>query len=297
MLILVEIALCLALIYALGALVCSVMHEGVAQMFALRWKSLNVALNDMLNPTDYARFMAHPLIKNLWDSSRKPTLIPNMVAARAIVHAFEPADQNPITDARELLATLPAALQRQIVPFLSKEIDSVQDLYRAAQSWFDNSMTAASDWYARQAHWLSILVAILFAIALNIDTVAIATKLAQEPIQRAALVELAQNTVTQYQQNPASVCPDLGTTIDPKTRLATCLNSLTAVGGDLIGWNKTAANQLLSWAILLQLIGWIASGLAMSLGARFWFDVLSKLISVRAGLAPAEADQPSKKPA
>jgi len=199
--------------------VCSVIHEGVTQMFALRWKSLDVALNDTLDPADYSKFMAHPPIKNLWGSSRKPTLIPKMVAARAIVHAFEPADQSPITDATELPATWPAVLQRQIVPFLNKEIDSVQDLYQAAQSGFDNSVIAASDWYARQAHGLSILVAILFAIALNIDTVAIATKLAQEPIQRATLVELAQNTVKQDQEYPTSVCPDLGTTIKPKTSI------------------------------------------------------------------------------
>ncbi len=175
-------------------------------MFALRWKSLDVALNDTLDPADYSKFMAHPPIKNLGGSSRKPTLIPKMVAARAIVHAFEPADQNPIIDAKELLATWPAILQRQIVPFLNKEIDSVQDLYQVAQSGFDNSVIAASDWYARQAHGLSILVAILFAIALNIDTVAIATK-------------LAQNTVKQDQEYPTSVCPDLGTTIKPKTSI------------------------------------------------------------------------------
>ncbi len=187
--------------------------------------------------------------------------------------------------------------QRKIFRTSACRVGNRADTFFGIEEIGHVALTAASDWYARQAHWLSILVAILFAIALNIDTVAIATKLAQEPIQRAALVELAQNTVRQYQQNPASVCPDLAPAIDAKTRLATCLNSLTAVGGDLIGWNKIALDQFFSWAILLQLIGWIASGLAMSLGARFWFDILSKLISVRAGLAPAEADQPSKKPA
>lgn len=224
-------------------------------MFALRWKSLDVALNDTLDPADYSKFMAHPPIKNLWSSSRKPTLIPQMVAARAIVHAFEPADQNPIIDAKELLATWPAILQRQIVPFLNKEIDSVQDLYQVAQSGFDNSVIAASDWYARQAHGLSILVAILFAIALNIDTVAIATKLAQEPIQRATLVELAQNTVKQDQEYPTSVCPDLGTTIKPKTSIMDSRISTITFPAQPIGAHDCAAPRINVFAAVFAVAG------------------------------------------
>ena len=302
MLMFIEIATCLALVYALGALVCSVIHEAVAQMFHLRWKSLNAALNNMLEKSDYDKLMAHPLIKDLWDASRRPTAIPSAVAARAIVHAFEDggeggnAEKGPIEDVNALLNTIPGALQRQIVPFLDSKAAEVGDLYRAAQNWFDTSMTAASDWYGRQAHWLSILVAVLFAIAFNIDTISIGTTLAREPVQRAALTQMAKDTLAQYKADPNAICPGQGSDAAPQ-ELAACLDSLKVAGGDLIGWSDASWKRFQSSKFLLVLLGWLASGLAMSLGARFWFDALSHLISVRAGLAPQDVNAAEKKSA
>lgn len=54
-----------------------------------------------------------------------------------------------------------------------------------------------------------------------------------------------------------------------------------------LGWseaNKLAkySNSNVWWqAFLLKILGWIISGVAISMGAVFWFDVLSKVINIR----------------
>lgn len=304
----IEIALCLALIYALGSMVCSVINEWIAQIFRLRWNNLQQALVDIVGSDSLTTVMNHPLLKNVWDAKRHPTAIPTAVFARALVHAFVPEGgqgtttavapgQSPTavtsstptvcTDAKQLIASLPPELQRQIVPFLDGTEQTVESLYKATESWFDQSMSSASDWYARQSHWLSIAVAVLFAIACNIDSIAIGSALAHEPQQRAALVEVAEKTVAQYQTNPSSVCPDQASEPDRQRALQKCLASLQVAGADFVGWNAGAWQRVHEFsALALAFLGWLVSGLAMSLGSRFWFGVLSRVVSVRAGLDP-----------
>lgn len=37
--------------------------------------------------------------------------------------------------------------------------------------------------------------------------------------------------------------------------------------------------------------GWLFTVLAVSLGTRFWFDTLDKLVSIRSGVKPKEEDK------
>jgi hypothetical protein len=46
-----------------------------------------------------------------------------------------------------------------------------------------------------------------------------------------------------------------------------------------------------------MIVGWIVTGLATSLGAPFWFDLLNKALQIRSsgGRVAAANDRPSKK--
>ena len=296
MLVLLEIAIGLALVYALGALVCTGMQEGIAQALRLRWKNLYKALDNLLEEKDLKLLLSHPLMKDVWDSSNRPTILPTPVVARALIHAFEKPEDVPSSDAEALLATIPVSVKRQIVPFLDPQDKTLKGLYCAAETWFDTSMKSASDRYAKFAHGISIGVAICLAIALNIDSLQIGATLAREPALRAAMTEVAKNTVSQYQKAPDTICTENST--DANARLQLCVESLMGkTGNDLIGWDQAAWHRI--WpeksrcpsflGFLGAFAGWLVSGFAMSLGARFWFQQLSNLMSMRAGLASAIA--------
>jgi hypothetical protein len=56
-----------------------------------------------------------------------------------------------------------------------------------------------------------------------------------------------------------------------------------------IGWSKKKADALKqsSWSWLLKIVGLFVTGLALSLGAPFWFDTLSQFMNIRAtGVKP-----------
>jgi hypothetical protein len=44
----------------------------------------------------------------------------------------------------------------------------------------------------------------------------------------------------------------------------------------------------------LKLLGWLITGIAISLGAPFWFDLLNKFMIVRSTVKPTEKSPPDK---
>jgi uncharacterized membrane protein YraQ (UPF0718 family) len=61
---------------------------------------------------------------------------------------------------------------------------------------------------------------------------------------------------------------------------------------DFTGWNSLNFFLLKSWQVLRMLTGWILSGLAIAMGAPFWFDLLGKVINVRnTGPKPASSTE------
>ncbi|MEH1974235.1 MAG: hypothetical protein V7L02_13740 [Nostoc sp.] len=67
---------------------------------------------------------------------------------------------------------------------------------------------------------------------------------------------------------------------------------------DTKGLNSDRVLLIRIWQFVKLICGWIVSGLAIAMGAPFWFDILNKVINVRnAGPKPVAytKDQPSQK--
>ena len=67
------------------------------------------------------------------------------------------------------------------------------------------------------------------------------------------------------------------------------LNKIEAIGLP-IGWNNEDPRTRWSWpnegAFWLKLLGWLLTAFAISLGAPFWFDMLNKVMNIRASVKP-----------
>jgi hypothetical protein len=60
-----------------------------------------------------------------------------------------------------------------------------------------------------------------------------------------------------------------------------------------IGWGGTKPPQTaVDW--ITKILGILMTGLAVSLGAPFWFDLLNKFIVVRSTVKPTEKSGPEK---
>jgi len=68
------------------------------------------------------------------------------------------------------------------------------------------------------------------------------------------------------------------------------MHSLSSIEAGLrpfpIGWSKAPTRPDLNWSaggwtILQKIVGFLLTGLALSLGAPFWFDLLNKFVNLR----------------
>ncbi|HLO84393.1 MAG TPA: hypothetical protein VK203_05165 [Nostocaceae cyanobacterium] len=151
---------------------------------------------------------------------------------------------------------------------------------------FDNSMERAGGVYKRNAKGVAILIGITLAVGANADTFHMISRLSKDSVLRDALVVQA---IQAKQQNSNSE------TIDVNEILNT-----TALP---IGWSDSNLKDQLNWPamringwpvfnILTMVTGWLITGLAIAMGAPFWFDLLGKVMNVRnAGRKPKSKDE------
>jgi hypothetical protein len=159
-----------------------------------------------------------------------------------------------------------------------------RDRFRESiEHWFDDAMDRVSGWYKRYVQKIILVISVVLVVALNVDTVNIAQDLWRVPTERAAVVAAAGT----------QVAAGSGATRTPDQQV----RGIEALGLP-IGWAPPHKAKAVSTdprhlplgasSYLIKLLGMLLSVLALSLGAPFWFDALSKLGSLRqSGPKPA----------
>ncbi len=173
--------------------------------------------------------------------------------------------------------------------------EDLEGLQLAVEDWFDTSMTRASGVYKRNARGIAILIGLVVAIAANADSLYIVDSLSKSSVLRATISENAEQLIARE------------TELTPATsdRIREQVNrDLDAVPLP-IGWRSNVVAQQAEMQPLLgipyarKLIGWIISGVAISMGASFWFDLLGKVMSIKntggKSRAPSLAAQPERR--
>ncbi|MEH2243877.1 hypothetical protein [Nostoc sp.] len=175
---------------------------------------------------------------------------------------------------------------------LSEEVNQFKN---EVETWFDRSMDRASGVYKRNAKGVAILIGILVAILTNTDTFHLAKRLSQDSVIRSAITQSASQR-TDFIKDP-----------EARKEIEKVLGNASIP----IGWQNInqqfeldtqGSNRgnvlLIIWQGLKLICGWILTGLAVAMGAPFWFDILNKVINVRnSGPKPVAytKDQPSQK--
>jgi hypothetical protein len=105
----------------------------------------------------------------------------------------------------------------------------------------------------------------VLTVGLNVDTFHVADRLSKDEALRTAVVQQAG----QAGEDSDATISGIAKQVDDVKRL-----------GLPIGWAKV--NQPSDvWSAIGRLFGWLATILALSLGAPFWFDVLGKFARLR----------------
>jgi hypothetical protein len=181
-------------------------------------------------------------------------------------------------DALTVLITKTESEVQSLHQDAAKEQHYLSELQQNVEHWFDQAMDRFAGWYKRWAQWITLLIALVIVVLVNADTMKIATKLLHDDALRGAVVSAAETAIQNKQGQDELLKQADGLTLP-------------------IGWTATldidtkdAAS--ISVSVISKILGLAISILAISLGAPFWFDVLSKIINIRAaGAVPKSASK------
>lgn len=295
-----DVAIGLSFVYFVLSLVCSALNESVAAITARRAKFLRKGLRTLLAaehgpPTGALKQLYdHPLIKNMTQRpellghrlrKRYPSYLPSRTFAAALLDFPKDGEVKPDRSLADSIAAVENAQVRRALEALLRSGDGDLGAFRhRIEQWYDDAMERVSGWYRRRVQvWLWVF-AILVSVLLNADTLMIGETLWTRPATRAAVVAAAQKAVDQG-----------GTTESASQQAVKRVKDLEAT--DLpLGWHfgkgskndaRKVPGPLTAW--VAKLLGLLLTASALTLGAPFWFDALSRVARIRSSGAPPPA--------
>jgi hypothetical protein len=188
-----------------------------------------------------------------------------------------------------------ASLAKKIDDKGNETEDELRQLEKEIELWFDRSMQRASGVYKRNAKGVAILIGFLIAVGANADTLYIVNSLSSNSVLRSTVSLSAEQLMES--SFPTTMPASTPTTAEGTTNQSMELNQVkTQIREALqdvslpVGWNKynlqgQARQELQIGEVKLPFIhrvfGWFISGLAISMGSSFWFDLLSKVMNIK----------------
>ncbi|MBD0336517.1 MAG: hypothetical protein ICV62_13590 [Cyanobacteria bacterium Co-bin13] len=159
----------------------------------------------------------------------------------------------------------------------------VDEFGRELEKWFDWGMERATGVYKRNAKAVGLLIGLSIAVSMNADTFNIATRLATDTAIRNTITQAATQAVTTVDG------ANLGNLQQELDAVQIAVNGSLEQLPFPIGYGPVVLEQQrlgeANWPIPFlprRLFGWLISGLAISMGASFWFDLLKRVVNVRA---------------
>ena len=329
-----EVGIGLSFIFFLSSLVLASIHEMIETVLKARGRYLFNGVIELFDdcakqtgqaiPTGEAItkvIYQHPLIRGLMrgDVSQAgfKKNLPSYLPTRSFVLALiDQVTQGKLKDTTSK-ATVPTAAtpflqlrmmsegiqNEQVRVAVIHALDTAGGDLDAAQAnleqWFDSAMDRVSGWYKRRSQRIIFVLGLLTALCLNVNTITIAQSLSTSTMLRQAVLDAAKASEQHC--------------IDDKN----CMASLSPSGAVAeldrtnlpVGWTDTSTAAVVAMAksssSLFGYLGWVEiavgyllTAFAVTLGAPFWFDVLNRLMVIRATVKPTEKspDEASQDP-
>ena len=261
----IDVAIGLVFFYVTLSLVCSSIQEIIASVLGLRSRNLRRGIRNLVG-NEYAQALYdHPLIKGLRKPKRLPSYVNPEIFGAALIevvardqggrHAFELT----ATELRETIAKIdPRNPARGLLLSLADRADAqVGQLGQRVADWYDAAMDRVAGWYKRQVKYSLLAVAAVVTVAVNADTIRIAEQLWRDDALRAAITAAAEQAVAEAELSR----------LDERAQLGTFP----------IGYPDPFPG-----ITARTIVGWLLTIAAISLGAPFWFDLLGKIVHLRA---------------
>ena len=201
-------------------------------------------------------------------------------------------------------------LHRALLSALDSAEGDLNRLKTSIEAWYDSGMDRVSGWYKRTTQKMLFIIAFVVVAVLNVNTITIADYLFRHDAERSALVasieapstndEKKQDAINDANNRLNAMHLPIGWTGEtvadgwgaPRTRAERIAITCEKKDAKELDGCKARAGRFRPWEDFgAPLIGWLLTAFAATLGAPFWFDVLSKFMTVRSTLKPREEEK------
>jgi hypothetical protein len=325
-----QIIISVVVIYLIFAVIVYIIVEWISGLLQLRGKMLRSAVLNLFRDARIGQMIYnHPSVNSLKPpNDRLTSYIPAANIASALIDTIGcPVSANSIGRMKnafenyiEGVNQLEEGPHKTLLATLGQHAKDVKSLSTSIEKWFNDSMDRVSGWYKRKMRIVILSVSAAVTIAFNVDTVHIILAVKADPVLRQHLNDLGdklladsvinrtvlqQGSDLEYYEdyvNDSSINASdslLFETEDQRVPADTTLNhqhekleqflymKKLVRDSDLpIGWEIKKDNPL-----PYTFLGWVITTFALSAGAPFWFDILKKLVNIRAaGPKPMSKD-------
>ena len=243
-----------------------------------------------------------------------PTLLPSYIPARTFALALidilnqDKANGQPLQNIRKLLVdTLHDHPENKaaeaIVALANDARNDIVQFQKNLENWFNDSMDRVSGWYKAHTQGLLFVIGLAIAIVFNVDSIRVARTLWVDRDMRQGMVAAASDYMQHNPPPAVQQTQDNGQAESVKTlasNMRSSVQAFRAVANESllpIGWVqgprkywKEIRADFPSAAMdgSITFVGWLITAAALSLGAPFWFDTLSRFMTVRSSIKPQE---------
>lgn len=285
------IVLGIVFVLLLLSLLATTIMELLASFFHLRGRNLTKALRNMLASTDVDEqllkaFHDNSLYKHLSQqysrTSQGPPSYIDSASFQSILFDII-LKKDGVDKLKERIEELPDEDLKNVLNQLLRDADNELDKFKEGiEKWYNDVMDRASGWYKRYTQKIVIGVGLAIALVFNADTLEIYQRLERNPDSLAQIVAMAESYV---QTHDATLEQPLNPSFEASLASLESLidNEINTMKSPLgLGWSGVDFSQYDVYDWLAKALGYLVTALAVSLGAPFWFDLLRKIVNIRA---------------
>jgi hypothetical protein len=265
------------------SLIVMIVTQVVSTILNLRGRNLKNGIkilveNADMNLKEYAetisqKALSHPLISDTW-SIRKEWNLATTVRPDELKNILDILAESGTQPWREVLQ------------------QKLTDIQTSIDKWFDGSMDRASQYFAMNIRFITVLFSIVIAFSLHLDAYSLFSQISDNPEIRAKLMVSSDALLKQAEVGLGTTSPVTKADID---KLKEQVNSIKDIKNDILNAKLQLIPQpypgFLVYKFNRHFWGVLAMAGLLSLGAPFWFNILKRMSNLRPVLAGKDEEE------
>lgn len=291
-----NVVVSLVFIFLLYSLLVTIVNEIIASLFRLRSKTLQKGIRRMLTDDGTTvnslvdSFFNQPAIKFLGEDNKnkKPSYLSSNSFAKGLFEMCKGFSKNKtslltsIQGGISYIKSLNPETGRYLESLLEDAMNDTDKFRELVELWFNETMDRATGWYKKQTQRITFMVGFFVALSFNVDSIQIVKHLSFDAKLSGQLADMAVKYADTHKDASGKTASEANTEVTHYFNEAKKLtDNEIAQANTLLGLGWDFRTEFDSFQIFYSMLGLLITALAISLGAPFWFDILSKVVQLR----------------